>query len=340
LQLELVIYEEILEKIFLNEDTIIKACQALAELDVALSLAELARHKNYIRPQITNDRRFNIKEGRHPIVEACGSSSFIPNDCILEANQNLWLITGPNMAGKSTFLRQNGLMVIMAQMGSFIPAKSAVMGVVDKLFSRVGASDDLSSGRSTFMVEMVETATILNRSTDRSMVILDEVGRGTSTFDGMSIAWSVVEYLGNKIKPRCLFATHYHELTQLSGQVPGLGCYTVKIKEWNGEIFFLHEIQAGQADRSYGLHVASLAGLPKDVMARAKEILKKLESEKRRQSPSKEEGPLPLFDLPSITDQITHPVVDALEKLSLDQLSPKQALDCLYEFKQLLAQKE
>jgi DNA mismatch repair protein MutS len=364
LKLELKLFEELLEKLFTREEAIIETARGLAQLDVSSSLALLALENHYVRPQMSNTRGLRIVAGRHPVVEAQAPGSFIANDCALEDGQNIWLMTGPNMAGKSTFLRQNGLIVIMAQIGSFVPAKSAHMGIVDKLFSRVGASDDLASGRSTFMVEMVETATILNQATDRSLVILDEVGRGTATFDGMSIAWAVIEHLGHNIRPLCLFATHYHELTTL--QVPGLACYTMRIKEWEGQIFFLHEVLAGQADRSYGLHVAALAGLPPAVIERAQEVLVGLESpviaSEAKQSPATPVIPAKAgFQEPSLFDfqkEKMDPrlreddnkkckgdnkngfpndtLYTTLAATDLDTLTPRQALEFLYALKERL----
>jgi DNA mismatch repair protein MutS len=256
---------------------------------------------------------------------------FIANHCNLEKAQRLWLLTGPNMAGKSTFLRQNALIAILAQMGSFVPAQHAKIGMVDKLFSRVGAGDDLARGRSTFMVEMVETATILHQATERSLVIFDEIGRGTATFDGLSIAWAVIEHLHNNIACRALFATHYHELTGLTESLPALSCHSMKVKEWKGSLVFLHEVAAGAADRSYGIHVAKLAGLPAGVIARAGEILHQLETQQA--AAGHLPASLPLF---SYTPE---PAPDALrmafEQLQPDSLSPKEALETLYKLKQL-----
>lgn len=259
---------------------------------------------------------------------------FIANDCALEANQALWLLTGPNMAGKSTFLRQNALIVILAQMGSFVPADSARIGIVDKLFSRVGAADDLARGRSTFMVEMVETATILNQATDQSLVILDEIGRGTATYDGLSIAWAVVEYLHDHLQCRGLFATHYHELTQLTDSLVHLACFTMRVKEWQGELKFLHEVTAGTADRSYGVHVAKLAGLPVAVLARAAHVLHQLESTPAA-SGAKVAGALPLFSYtPPLA--VESAVEKQLQALDVDGLSPREALDVVYQLKKML----
>ena len=263
------------------------------------------------------------------------AKKFIGNGCNLETAQRLWLLTGPNMAGKSTFLRQNALITILAQMGSFVPATSAHIGMVDKLFSRVGAADDLARGRSTFMVEMVETATILHQATERSLVILDEIGRGTATFDGLSIAWAVIEHLHNNTRCRALFATHYHELTGLTESLDSLSCHTMKVREWKGELVFLHEVAAGSADRSYGIHVAKLAGLPGSVITRAADILHQLEAQQvgAKHLPAS----LPLFSYAPA--EAANPQQDALmselKALIPDSLSPKQALEILYKLKEL-----
>jgi DNA mismatch repair protein MutS len=258
------------------------AARALARLDVAAGLAELAAARDWRRPVVDESTAFEIAGGRHPVVEAArlaAGESFVPNDCRLDADSGarLWLLTGPNMAGKSTFLRQNALIVVLAQAGSFVPAARARIGLVDRLFSRVGAADDLARGRSTFMVEMVETAAILNRAGPRALVILDEIGRGTATYDGLSIAWATIEHLHETNRCRALFATHYHELTALAARLPGLACHTMRVKEWQGDVIFLHEVAPGTADRSYGIHVAQLAGLPRPVVARATEVLATLE---------------------------------------------------------------
>ena len=242
----------------------------------------MAWEQQYCKPDVVEENTFSIVEGRHPVVEVALSSSenprFVSNDCDLNDKQRILLITGPNMAGKSTFLRQNALILVLAQMGSFVPASKAEIGIVDRLFSRVGASDDLARGRSTFMVEMVETASILNQASERSFVILDEIGRGTATFDGLSIAWAAIEYLHDINSCRALFASHYHELVSLETHLDSLKPFTMKVKEWQGKVVFLHEIAAGSADRSYGIHVAKLAGLPLDVISRAEKILSVLES--------------------------------------------------------------
>jgi DNA mismatch repair protein MutS len=317
--------------------------QGLAVLDVASGLAELACEKQYMRPTVDSGCEFHINKGRHPVVEESlksGGASFIGNDCTLAEENRLWLITGPNMAGKSTFLRQNALITILAQMGSFVPAESARIGVVDRLFSRVGAADDLARGRSTFMVEMVETATILHQSTARSLVILDEIGRGTATFDGLSLAWAVMEYLHDRVRCRTLFATHYHELTTLSSRLSALGCYTMKVKEWQGEVVFLHEVVPGTADRSYGIHVARLAGLPKDVIQRAEEVMATLEGGEAAGAISRLAEDLPLFvsQAQSTEDkaEIHDSLRERLQGLEPDSLSPREALDVLYQLKNLL----
>jgi DNA mismatch repair protein MutS len=261
-------------------DELQTTARSIALLDVTASLAETARLYGYTRPVVTNDLRIAIRDGRHPVLDQnLTEEKFVPNDCLLDDAENrLMLVTGPNMAGKSTFIRQIALIVLMAQMGSFVPAAEAEIGIVDRIFTRVGASDDLSRGQSTFMVEMNETANIMNNATDRSLVILDEIGRGTSTFDGLSIAWSVAEYLHDVLRARTLFATHYHEMTELSVVCFGVKNYNVAVREWNDQIIFLRKIQPGAADKSYGIQVARLAGLPKEIVNRAKEILANLEA--------------------------------------------------------------
>lgn len=312
---------------------------ALAALDVACAFATLAAEQNYTRPVIDGSLAFEIKDGRHPVVEAAlskQSESFIPNDCDLGDDKRLWLLTGPNMAGKSTFLRQNALITILAQIGSFVPASSAHIGAVDRLFSRVGAADDLARGQSTFMVEMVETATILNQATDRSLVILDEIGRGTATFDGLSIAWACVEQLHEVNKSRALFATHYHELTTLQERLGALKCYSLQVKEWEGNIVFTHHVREGTADKSYGIHVAKLAGLPKNVIARAESVLQNLTSGEQSKTLKNMGSDLPLFTTQTPAET---PKDSALEKrmkdIDPDALSPREALDALYALKDL-----
>jgi DNA mismatch repair protein MutS len=268
------------EKVLTYLDQLQTTARSIAVLDVIASLAETSRLYGYVRPVVTADGQISIRDGRHPVLDQnLTEEKFVPNDCLLDVGENrLMLVTGPNMAGKSTYIRQIALIVLMAQVGSFVPATDAEIGIVDRIFTRVGASDDLSRGQSTFMVEMNETANIVNNATDRSLVILDEIGRGTSTFDGLSIAWSVAEYLHDVIKARTLFATHYHEMTELSTVCPGVRNYNVAVREWNDQIIFLRKIQPGAADKSYGIQVARLAGLPKGIIERAKEILANLEA--------------------------------------------------------------
>ena len=322
------------------------AAAALAELDTEAGLAACARDFSLTRPTLDDSMAFSIKGGRHLVVEqalrtAQGGKPFIGNGCDLGPAQRLWLLTGPNMAGKSTFLRQNALIVILAQMGCFVPAQAAHIGLVDRLFSRVGAADDLARGQSTFMVEMVETAAILNQATERSLVILDEIGRGTATYDGLSIAWATVEHLHDSNQCRTLFATHYHELTALAKTLPSLMCATMKIKEWQKEIIFLHEVIAGTADRSYGLHVARMAGLPRAVLARAETILKTLETDKNGAKATQGLDTLPLFSQCAAAQEAAPqppaaaPLLEALGTLSPDELSPKEALEALYRLKEI-----
>jgi DNA mismatch repair protein MutS len=321
----------------------ISSCAAaLADLDCLAALAHLARKQNHVRPTIDDGVSFIIKDGRHPVVEAAlakdGASRFIANDCNLgETETALWLLTGPNMAGKSTFLRQNALMVVMAQLGAYVPASQAHIGVVDRLYSRVGAADDLARGRSTFMVEMVETAAILNQATPKSLVILDEIGRGTATFDGLSIAWAALEYLHAHNRSRALFATHYHELTSLQATLTRLKCMTMSVREWKGDIVFLHQVEEGAADRSYGIQAARLAGLPAAVIARAQEVLTKLEKHRDQGTKPDLLADLPLFNVTArATPEPTRDELrDKLSSLQPDNLSPRDALDVLYELKRL-----
>ncbi len=345
LKLELEIFEKLLDKIKEQSENIISAARALATLDVLAGLAELAEAERYVRPQISTGKEFNIQGGRHPVVEMSmrrqTSTPFVSNDCNLGDGQKLWLLTGPNMAGKSTFLRQNALISILAQMGSFVPAESAEIGIIDRVFSRVGAADDLARGRSTFMVEMVETATILAQATEDSLVILDEIGRGTATFDGLSIAWAVVEHLHDQIRCRGLFATHYHELTQLSEKLKSLATYSLRVKEWKGNVIFLHQVAAGAADRSYGIHVARLAGLPEPVLKRATILLEILENSRTAPANLLGTQSLPLFShaVPIMAESPTekNPALELLAKTNPDNLSPKQALETLYRLQELLS---
>jgi DNA mismatch repair protein MutS len=329
LALELAVFEELVAKVMAVSASIASAGRALAWLDVASALAELAASSNHVRPTLTDDPAFSIEGGRHPVVEAAlarqNGAGFVPNDCYLGTERRLWLLTGPNMAGKSTFLRQNALIAVMAQAGAFVPAKAATIGIVDRLFSRVGAADDLARGRSTFMVEMVETAAILNQATARSLVILDEIGRGTATYDGLSIAWSVVEHLHDKVRCRTLFATHYHELTQLAASRPALNNYNIAVREWNEQIIFLRQIVPGAADKSYGIQVARLAGVPRPVIDRAKAILRVLEeAELNLQQVASPDASLMIA---AESGRPRSRKVRRLERDALQELSPPPELD-------------
>ncbi|UWQ58358.1 DNA mismatch repair protein MutS [Leisingera caerulea] len=320
------------------------AARGLAELDLLTALADLARGENWTRPKVDNSRAFHVQGGRHPVVEQAlrqqGGETFVANDCDLTAQDGaaVWLLTGPNMAGKSTFLRQNALIALLAQMGSYVPAESAHIGVVSQLFSRVGASDDLARGRSTFMVEMVETAAILNQADDRALVILDEIGRGTATYDGLSIAWATLEHLHEVNRSRALFATHYHELTQLASKLEGVDNATVAVKEWEGEVIFLHEVRKGAADRSYGVQVAQLAGLPASVVARARDVLDMLEQGSREGGSKIQIDDLPLFAAaPPPQPKAAagpSPAEEMLANIHPDDLSPREALEMLYKLKE------
>lgn len=320
------------------------AAGAIACIDVIFSLASLATSKNFIRPKLSADTTFCVKGGRHPVVEhvleATGQNSFIPNDCVLNEQRRLWLLTGPNMAGKSTFLRQNAIIVILAQAGSFVPAKRADIGIVDRVFSRVGAADDLARGRSTFMMEMIETSTILNQATKNSLIILDEIGRGTATFDGLSIAWAVLEHIHNITECRAIFATHYHELTALMGQLSALECHAMRVKEWKQEVVFLHEVISGCSDRSYGIHVGKLAGLPTSVVNRAQEVLAVLESHPHANSLTKLGKELPLFDQNTekrrLETKNNTEVEEILRSTEPDLLTPLEALELVYRIRKIL----
>ena len=345
LEIEKRLYEKLRGAILERSAEIGVTSTGIAEVDLAFALAELAAVENWVRPKVDDSRAFNIEGGRHPVVERALSQQsgdpFIANHCDLtaESGANIWLLTGPNMAGKSTFLRQNALIALMAQMGSFVPATSAHIGIVSQLFSRVGASDDLARGRSTFMVEMVETAAILNQADDRALVILDEIGRGTATYDGLSIAWATLEHLHDVNKSRALFATHYHEMTGLSAKLDGVDNATVAVKEWEGEVIFLHEVRKGAADRSYGVQVAQLAGLPDSVIARARVVLEALEKGEREGGAKQKTliDDLPLFSaIPAPAPQPvkTSAVEEKLKEVSPDELTPREALDLLYKLKE------
>lgn len=347
LELEKRLYDTLKRAVLDQSAKVATTAKSLAEFDLATALADLAMDKRWGRPEVNESRDFHIEGGRHPVVEAAlrkqGGAPFVANDCDLSGGDtaSIWLLTGPNMAGKSTFLRQNALIALLAQMGSFVPAAKAKIGIVSQLFSRVGASDDLARGRSTFMVEMVETAAILNQADDRALVILDEIGRGTATYDGLSIAWATLEHLHDVNKSRALFATHYHEMTALSGKLGGVENATVTVKEWENEIIFLHEVQKGAADRSYGVQVAQLAGLPPVVVERARVVLEALEKGER-------EGPaqkaliddLPLFAATPTATPVMHKgpseVEELLEAILPDELSPREALQALYDLKDKL----
>lgn len=344
LALELTLFAELTAEVVAASAMLRLLAQLLARLDVSTALAERAVLDNYVEPELTDGLDFVVTHARHPVVEQAlrqaHGPAFVPNSCRLEEDQQLWLLTGPNMAGKSTFLRQNALLVVLAQMGSFVPAQHARLGIVDRLFSRVGAADDLARGQSTFMVEMTETAAILNQATARSLVILDEIGRGTATYDGLALAWATLEFLAEARQCRGLFATHYHELTALAAQLPTLACFTLTAKEHAGNLVFLHEVKAGTADRSYGIHVAKLAGLPRAVIARAEEILARLErTNTADQLPHAKKvlAELPLFQgaatyaaQPPAAPTATSPTLTALAQLDADNYSPKEALEQLY----------
>ena len=341
LEIEKRLYSNIKSAILNQAPQLFTLARALAEFDLSAALARLAHEEGWVRPVMTAEREFVITEGRHPVVEAALRASgtpFVANDTDL-SDEQIWLLTGPNMAGKSTYLRQNALIAVLAQMGAFVPAKAATIGVVSQIFSRVGASDDLSKGQSTFMVEMVETAAILNQADDRALVILDEIGRGTATYDGLSIAWATLEHLHEVNRCRALFATHYHEMTGLSEKLEGVANATVTVKEWDGDVIFLHEVKRGTADRSYGVQVARLAGLPKSVVERAKVVLEALEKGEREGKQKAVIDDLPLFSVtPTPAPQKTAPseVEARLKDVMPDDLSPKDALDLIYELRGLV----
>ncbi|MES0825549.1 DNA mismatch repair protein MutS [Ruegeria sp. SCP11] len=344
LEIEKRLYKRLSDEILAVAARLNQAARGLAELDLTTSLADLARGENWCRPLVDTSRAFKVQGGRHPVVEHAlrqqSGDAFIANDCDLSAEDGaaIWLLTGPNMAGKSTFLRQNALIALLAQMGSYVPAEQAHVGVVSQLFSRVGASDDLARGRSTFMVEMVETAAILNQADDRALVILDEIGRGTATYDGLSIAWATLEHLHAANQCRALFATHYHELTALAGKLEGVDNATVAVKEWEGEVIFLHEVHKGAADRSYGVQVAQLAGLPVSVVDRARVVLDQLEETEREGGKQKVLiDDLPLFSAappPPPPAPKVSPVTDMLADVLPDELTPREALDLIYKLKE------
>lgn len=345
LQKEMEIFEQITSKTLKAIDAMAYTAKFVAHIDVFCGLAKLAHDNQLTRPLVDDSTVLDIQGGRHPLVEEAlknnqvGEVTFTPNDLKMDSAERVWLMTGPNMAGKSTFLRQNAIIIIMAQMGSFVPAQYARIGVVDKVFSRIGAGDNLAKGQSTFYVEMLETALILNQATERSFVILDEVGRGTATQDGLALAWAVVEYLHHHNRSRALFATHFHELESLQKQLPHLRCYTMEIQEWQERILFLHKVIPGAADRSYGVHVAKLAGLPAVVVQRAQSILQNFEKDSRNATT------MPLFEVVSRTKVPENPpamnpheakILRQIKELNLSEISPKQALDYLYAWAESL----
>lgn len=356
LNLEKQLFESLKELTLAASDQLSALAISLAKLDVKLSLALLSEEENYTRPLVDDSQTFLIQNGRHPVVEqalrASNSGPFIDNNCTLAktaskagkaATPHIWILTGPNMAGKSTYLRQNALIAILAQMGCYVPASKAHIGLIDRLFSRVGASDDLARGRSTFMVEMVETATILNQASARSLIILDEIGRGTATFDGLSIAWATVEYLHNHVKARALFATHYHELTCLCEKLDHVTNATIEVKEWNDEIVFLHRVIMGAADRSYGIQVAKLAGLPRPVIVRAAQVLDRLENESQKTGAINQLDDLPLFSMTTpaspnepLGDETEINLKNELSGINPDELTPKAALKLIYQLKTMI----
>ena len=329
IKIELEIFNDFANQILQKGKEILNIVHSISELDISFMVANQSVSRNYICPNISNDKILEITGGRHPVVEhqmRLSEDSFISNDCQLNNEDLIWLITGPNMAGKSTYLRQNALIAIMAQAGLFVPAKKAKIGLFDKIFSRVGASDDLAKGQSTFMIEMIETSLILNTSTEKSLVILDEIGRGTSTFDGLAIAWSVLEYLHEKIKPITLFATHYHELTALKENLKNLSCHKMSVKEWNNSIIFMHKILDGEADKSYGIHVAKLAGIPSVVTDNATKILSDLQSKNQTKKNHNKEVVI-------VNSKEIENFLEEFDKIDVDEISPRQSLDFLYKLK-------
>jgi len=334
-ELEGTIYRQVLGQVSLAAERILDTASAIAQLDVFSSLGEVAVRSGYVRPELNEDNVISISNGRHPVVERMlDGEPFIPNDTYLSNDEvQMVILTGPNMAGKSTYLRQVALIVLMAQIGSFVPADSATIGIVDRIFTRVGAQDDLSTGRSTFMVEMEETANILNHATSRSLLILDEIGRGTSTYDGISIAQAVAEYIHNhpKMGAKTIFATHYHELVELAGFLPRVKNFNVAVAEENGRVIFLRRMLPGGADKSYGIHVAQLAGLPRAVVHRAEEVLSSLEDKRHSSGKIKavSSPQLPLF----VGEVVSSEVADELSRLEPDAMTPLEALNKLYELK-------
>jgi DNA mismatch repair protein MutS len=349
LDIEMRVYRDVCAQVAAAAPHLLTTAHALADLDASVSLAETAVRNNFVRPLMADDTRIEITAGRHPVVEAATlnhmAQAFVPNDSRLSEDETILVITGPNMSGKSTYLRQVALICLMAQMGSFVPAEKAHLGVVDRIFTRIGAEDIIHAGQSTFMVEMVETANILHHATARSLLILDEIGRGTSTYDGLSIAWAVVEYIHNhpKLHSRTLFATHYHELTHLASTLPHVRNYCVAVSEDSGQVVFLHRIVPGGADRSYGIHVAKLAGLPRPVVNRAQEILARLETGDSRTAMLPSGWPNGAVERPvqlSLFSDEPSPAVKALRHLDIDGITPLEAISQLYELQRLAREED
>jgi DNA mismatch repair protein MutS len=335
---ERVVFAALVQSALAQADALETAAEALARLDVLQSAASLAEGGTWCRPVVTKSEDFSIEAGRHPVVQAAlaGKAAYVPNDCDLSPARRVLLLTGPNMAGKSTYLRQNALIVILAQAGLPVPAASARIGIVDRLFSRVGASDDLARGNSTFMMEMTETAAILHQAGPRSLVVVDEIGRGTATLDGLAIAWAVLEALHSQIRCRTIFATHFHELARLTGELPLLAPHTMRVQEYKGQVVFLHEVAPGAGGRSWGVHVAKLAGVPHATVRRAGLLLAALE---KRGADLTADAQLPLFAHSTTPDQPPSkedPLVSALAEINPDELSPRDALAALYRLKSLL----
>ena len=333
LQIEKRLFSEVCRQVGTAAAKLLATAQALARIDVAAALAESAALQGYVRPVLNESNSLEIIQGRHPVIEQTQTlERFVPNDTSFDDVERIHLVTGPNMAGKSTILRQVALISLMAQMGSFVPAEQADIGLVDRIFTRIGAHDELHAGRSTFMVEMVETAEILNHATHRSLLILDEIGRGTSTYDGLSIAWAIIEYLHNhpRLKPRTLFATHYHELTGLAELLPQVTNYNIAVAEEGDSIVFLHQLEKGKADRSYGIHVAQLAGLPRDVVLRANEIL--LDLEAHAVTTAVEPSHLQAAQQAALFPEAS-PLLDELNKIDVTSMTPMEAINKLYEWK-------
>ncbi len=325
------IFLEVCERLAIQVDRMLRSARVLAHLDVLASLAEIAVSQGYVCPEVVEEDLLEISGGRHPVVEQTpGGTGFVPNDTIFENGERIRILTGPNMSGKSTFLRQVALIVLLAQMGSYVPAEAAKIGLIDRIFTRIGAQDEIHAGQSTFMVEMVETANILNHATSRSLLILDEIGRGTSTYDGVSIAWAVIEYIHNHPEKRAktLFATHYHELTELPELLPGIRNYRISVSEIDGKVVFLYKIAAGGADKSYGIHVAQIAGMPPTVTQRAEEILQQLEKSSGKAVTQDIENPQQMALFPK-----TNPLLGELRKLDMNELSPLEALNLLFSWK-------